>query len=76
MVSKKLCAAAVVAAAVVVVTALLSFASAGGAQAGSSTHKAFCFAGSPTPKHVCNTLKAAEVAKPQTVQPTRKLVAR
>ncbi len=59
-----------------VAVALLSVSSAGGASAASSGYKAFCFAGSPTPKHICNTLKAADAAKPKTVQSARRLAAR
>lgn len=36
----------------------------GGAQAGSSGHKTFCFAGAPTPQYVCDHLKAADAKKP------------
>lgn len=45
----------------VTVVAFVIFASSGAAFAGSSP---FCYGGSPTPKHVCDTIKANQKPKP------------
>jgi len=45
----------------VTAVALVTFASSGAAFAGSSP---FCYGGSPTPKHVCDVIKANQKPKP------------
>lgn len=49
--------------------ALVTLASSGAAFAGSSP---FCFGGSPTPKHVCDTIKANQKPKHAVADPSFK----